>query len=69
MKVAATENLYQACRFPTDPELQELILGESNPIRAKKMVRLFRTAHARPDWDSVRVAIMKSCLDLQLAQH
>lgn len=63
-----SEALYQACRFPHRPDLQEEILKEASPMRAKLVARK-STALSRPDWDRVRVHVMRWCLRLKLAQH
>lgn len=52
-----SEALYQACRFPDHPKLQEEILNLRSPMGAK-MVAKANKDKTRPDWDDVRVAIM-----------
>ena len=64
-RVRTSEALYQACRFPHMPEIQSLILNESSPMTAKMRSKPFRE-ESRPDWDQVRVPIMKWCLRLKL---
>lgn len=66
--VATTEALYQACRFPLLPDVQKLILVQSSPMTAKMKSKPFRDK-TREDWDDVRVAIMKWCVKIKLAQH
>lgn len=66
--IRTSEALYQACRFPHLPDLQELILNERSPMTAKMRSKPFRN-DSRPDWDAVRVPIMKWCLKVKLAQH
>ncbi|WP_084194551.1 NADAR family protein [Insolitispirillum peregrinum] len=66
--VATSEALYQACRFPHRPEIQELILASSSPMTAKMKSKPHRR-ETRPDWSLVRVPIMKWCLRVKLAQN
>ena len=66
--IRTSEALYQACRFPHLPDVQHLILNERSPMTAKMRSKPFRK-DSRPDWDAVRVPIMKWCLKVKLAQH
>jgi len=67
-RIRTSEALYQACRFPHLPEVQALILDESSPMTAKMRSKPFR-ARSRPDWDRVRVPIMKWCLRTKLLHN
>ena len=62
------EALYQACRFPHHPDIQEKIIEEYSPIRAK-MISRKHTTFTRPDWLLIRIKIMKWCLRLKLFYH
>ena len=66
--ILTSEALYQACRFPHLPELQEKIISEKSPMAAKMISKPFRK-NSRPDWDEVRVDIMRWCLHIKLAQN
>jgi ribA/ribD-fused uncharacterized protein len=66
--IRTSEALYQACRFPHLPDVQRKILAERSPMTAKMKSKPFRS-QTRPDWDYVRVPIMKWCLRLKLAQN
>lgn len=66
--VRTAEALYQACRYPHLPDLQAKILAEASPMSAK-MVSKKRYDHSRPDWDRVKVRVMRWCLEVKLAQH
>ncbi|QNM81815.1 NADAR family protein [Sphingomonas sabuli] len=68
VKIRTSEALYQAMRFPTRPDVQELILGEISPMTAKMRSKPFRE-FTRDDWSSVRVPIMRWCLRLKLYQN
>lgn len=63
-----SEALYQACRFPHLPAVQKEILRQTSPMTAKMKSKPHRK-DSRTDWDEVRVAIMKWCLKIKLAQH
>lgn len=62
------EHLYQACRFPYHPKIQEDIISEPSPMRAKWISRA-NIAMSRGDWDSVRIKIMRWCLQIKISQN
>lgn len=66
--VPTAEHLYQACRFPNHPEIQEAIILEPSPMNAKLISRK-NTQLSRADWNEVRVKIMKWCLRIKLSQN
>lgn len=66
--IHTSEALYQACRFPHKPEIQRQIINERNPFSAKMCSRSFIN-DTRPDWDSVRISVMRWCLRIKLTQH
>ena len=68
VRILTSEALYQACRFPHMPDVQRKIIEEHSPMTAKMRSKPFRD-HSRPDWDAVRVKIMKWCLRVKLAHH
>ena len=68
VSVLTSEALYQACRFPHLPEVQNIIIRQRSPMTAKMKSKPHRT-RSREDWDFVRVAIMKWCLKVKLVQH
>ncbi len=68
MRILTSEALYQACRFPHRPEVQRLILEQTSPMTAKMKSKPYRH-DSRPDWDHVRVKIMRWCLRVKLAQN
>jgi ribA/ribD-fused uncharacterized protein len=67
-RIRTSEALYQACRFPHMPEVQKIILTEASPMTAKMRSKPYRK-NARPDWDDVRVKVMKWCLRVKLAHN
>jgi type I restriction enzyme S subunit len=68
IKIGTTEALYQACRFPDQPEIQALIIDQLSPMSAKMKSKRHRKS-SRHDWDNVRVSIMRWCLRVKLAQN
>ncbi len=66
--IRTSEALYQALRFPNNPEIQKEIIRYSSPISAKKYGRT-RLELSRPDWNSNRFKIMKFCIELKLYQN
>ena len=68
IKIRTSEALYQACRFPHMPEIQRLIIEQKSPMTAKMKGKPHRH-NSRPDWNAVRVKIMRWCLRVKLAQN
>jgi ribA/ribD-fused uncharacterized protein len=66
--IRTSEALYQSCRFPHMPRLQQLIISEASPMTAKMRTKPYRNV-SRPDWEKVRVLIMKWCLRVKLLQN
>lgn len=64
-RIRTSEALYQACRFPHMPEVQRMIVNEGSPMTAKMRSKPYRK-ESRPDWDEVRVKVMKWCLRVKL---
>jgi type I restriction enzyme, S subunit len=68
VRIRTSEALYQACRFPGRPDVQQQIISDPSPMTAKMRSKPFRQ-DTRPDWDAVRVNVMRWCLRLKLAQN
>lgn len=68
INILTSEALYQACRFPHLPEVQEKIILEKSPMSAKMVGKPFRK-NSRTDWEDVKIKIMRWCLRLKLAQN
>lgn len=66
--ILTSEALYQACRFPHDPDLQREIIGQHSPMTAKMKSKPHR-ANSRADWDDVRFKVMRWSLRVKLAQN
>jgi ribA/ribD-fused uncharacterized protein len=67
--VWSSEALYQACRFPLRPDIQEIVLAERSAMTAKMKSKKYRREYSRADWDAVKVKLMKWCLRVKLAQN
>jgi len=68
LQIRTSEALYLACRFPHLREVQELIIAQKSPMAAKMKSKPHRR-DSRPDWFRIRVAIMRWCLRVKLAQN
>lgn len=66
--IRTSEALYQACRFPHLPEVQRLIIEQRSPMTAKMKGKPYRQ-RSRPDWDAIRIKVMRWCLRVKLAQN
>ncbi|EFK09925.1 conserved hypothetical protein [delta proteobacterium NaphS2] len=66
ISVRTSEALYQACRFPYAEEIQKMIISQKSPMTAKMKSKPFRS-QTRPDWDHVRVKVMRWSLRVKLA--
>lgn len=68
VRIRTSEALYQACRYPHMPDVQRLIIAQASPMSAKMKGKPFRS-QSRPDWDEVRLGVMRWCLRVKLAQN
>lgn len=68
VQLRTSEALYQALRFPDNPEIQMEIIKFSSPISAKKFARM-HNHKTRTDWYTQRFKIMKLCLEIKLFQN
>lgn len=66
--VRTSEALYQACRFPSLPAVQQIIIDARSPMTAKMKSKPHRSA-TREDWDAIRTKMMRWCLRVKLAQN
>jgi ribA/ribD-fused uncharacterized protein len=67
--VWSSEALYQACRFPFEADIQRVVLAERSAMTAKMKSKKYRREYTRPDWDTIKVKLMKWCLRVKLAQN
>lgn len=68
VEIRTTEAIYQACRFPHIPEIQQKIIEQKSPMLVK-MISNTNKKKSREDWDSIRLKIMKWCINVKLAQN
>src|SRR5437762_2304741 len=68
VSIRSSEALYQACRYPHLPGVQRQIIAENNPWMAKMKGKPHRD-QSRPDWEEVKVRVMRWCLRVKLAQN
>lgn len=67
-KILSSEALYQACRYPDHPDVQEKIIVEKSPMTAKMKSKAFRK-HCRLDFDDNKIQIMRWCIRVKLLQN
>lgn len=69
VRISSSEALYQACRFPSHPDIQKEILDARHAMGAKMKSKKDgrRERLSRSDWDQVRVDVMRWCLAVKLA--
>lgn len=67
-RLRTTEALYQALRFPNNPDVQKEIIQYASPISAKKYGRT-HIHKTRPDWNKIRFSVMKFCIEIKLHQN
>lgn len=68
INIPNSEALYQACRFPLFPDIQEEIISKKSPMDAKKISRKY-IKYTRQDWESVKFDIMRWSLKIKLIQN
>lgn len=68
IRILTSEALYQACRFPSHPDIQRLVIEQTSPMTSKMKAKS-HSGESRQDWLSVRVAVMRWCLRVKLAQN
>ncbi|MER8550014.1 NADAR family protein [Mesorhizobium sp. M1169] len=66
--IRTSEALYQACRLPHRPDIQRIVIDETSPMTAKMKSKPYRK-DSRPDWEDIRVQVMRWCLRVKLAQN
>ena len=59
-KILTSEALYQACKFPNQPNVQSEIIKQHSPITAKQIAQN-NSNLIRPDWYEHRIKIMNWC--------
>ena len=70
IEIRNTEALYQACRFPDYPDIQQEIIEQKSGMGSKmKSKRYRKEGKTRSDWEDVKNDVMRYCLELKLYQH
>ena len=69
IEIRNSESLYQSCRFPDHPEVQNLILDQTSPLLSKNVSKPHRKDKSRTDWDRVQVEVMWWCLRVKLLHN
>ncbi|AMA48759.1 NADAR family protein [Flavobacterium covae] len=67
--VPSSEHLYQAMRYPTNPEIQYEIISQDNAMKAKMISNKYKAQYSRPDWERIQVKVMRWVLEIKLAQN
>ena len=68
VRIGPSEALYQACRFPDRPDVQQMIIEQRSPMTAKMKGRRY-VQGTRSDWQRIRVNVMRWCLRAKLVQN
>lgn len=68
LRIGTSEVLYQACRFPHLIDVQRMLLTERSPMTAKMKSKPFRQ-ESRPDFEVIKVTVMRWCLRIKLLQN
>lgn len=68
LRIRSSEHLYQMMRFTGEPEIQELVRQARTPMQSKRVSREW-TEFTRPDWDDIRIDVMRWVLRVKPAQH
>ncbi|AYN69063.1 NADAR family protein [Euzebyella marina] len=66
--IPSAEALYQACRFPLFPAIQQEIIEQNSPMTAKMKSRKY-LQYTRQDWEEVKYSIMYWVLKVKLSQN
>ena len=66
--IPSSEALYQACRFPLFPSIQQEIIEQNSPMTAKMISRKY-VKFSRQDWEDVKYSVMYWVLQVKLSQN
>lgn len=66
--ILTSEALYQALRYPFNPDIQITIITEKSPMTAKMKSKKYRNL-SRNDWEDIRVRVMRWCLRIKLINN
>lgn len=65
IKIRSSEALYQALKYPDYPDIQDKILSQTSPMSAKMVAKPFKDL-IRPDFEVIKIRIMKWCVYAKL---
>lgn len=68
VKILTSEALYQALRYPFNPDIQMAIIDQNSPMTAKMKSKKYRNL-GRNDWENIRVRVMRWCLRIKLINN
>lgn len=68
INIPSSEALYQACKFPLYPKIQEEIINASNAMFAKRIAQ-DNIHYVRQDWDNIKFDVMRWCLRIKFLQN
>lgn len=68
INIPNSEALYQACRFPLFPDIQEEIIIQNSPMDSKRISRKY-IDNTRQDWELVKFDIMRWAIQVKLIQN
>jgi len=66
--ILSSEALYQALKFTSYPDIQHKIISQKSPMTAKMISRKHNDL-VRPDWNDIRIDVMRWCLMVKLSQN
>jgi ribA/ribD-fused uncharacterized protein len=66
--ILTSEALYQACKYPDYPEIQQKIIDQKSPMAAKQVQKQHKNL-IRKDWEDIKVTVMEWCVQVKFAQH
>lgn len=65
IQIRSSEALYQAFKYTNHPEIQLKILEQTSPMTAKMVAKPFKSL-IRPDFEIIKIRIMKWCVYAKL---
>lgn len=65
IEIRSSEALYQALKYTNHPEIQFKILEQTSPMTAKMVAKPFKEL-IRPDFEIIKIRIMKWCVHAKL---
>jgi ribA/ribD-fused uncharacterized protein len=68
-KILTVEALFQACRYPDYPDIQQQLFDCKSPVEVKMKSKKYRKQFSRPDWERVKNEIMYWCISLKLSHN